>query len=204
MSLLWRKRSPKSNSKNLCAQSSGVASLDEKRVTQSKASRTVGREARPANFLSRLFAHGGGDARFASLFLEFLQLFLGLFEFFLFVGHLLFELSVFFVPRNRVAETIAGVGVEGGCPQAILAVGNVDFTRQHVDLVLLRLDFRLPLLPHFLLLSLGVVGRLFVGGGRVLVGRIGITGRLGVRIRSRRGGRRGRGFAIAGGCGSVR
>src|SRR5579862_881573 len=105
-----------------------------------------------------LLAHLGRHSGLAGLFLQIIQSFLGVVDGLLFLGNLLFVLGVFLVPCSRTAQAIAGVGIEGGGAQTILALGDIQFTRQQIDLALLIGNLLLPF----------VVGFLFVGGVRLL------------------------------------
>jgi len=87
-----------------------------------------------------LFPHRRGHTRFSGLFLHIVQLFLTVFELFLFACDLLLELGVFFVPGPRIAQAITRVRVERGRSKAVLAVQDVQFTREQIDLPLLILD----------------------------------------------------------------
>jgi hypothetical protein len=52
--------------------------------------------------------------------------------------------------HGGTAEAIAGVGVEGGSAQAILALSYIEFAREQIDLALLVGNFLLPLVVDFL------------------------------------------------------
>src|SRR5882672_6820616 len=107
------------------------------------------------------FAHGGGDAGFAGFFLHVIEFLFGVVDGFLFVGDLLFVVSVFLVPVGGVADAVAGVGVHGGGANLVFALEHVEFAGEKVDLVFLRGELCLPLF----------VGRLTFGFGSGRVGR---------------------------------
>src|SRR5450432_768269 len=129
-----------------------------------------------------LLAHGGGHAGFTGIFLQVFEFLPGVVESFLLGGDLFFVLCVLLVPGGGVAEAIAGVGVEGGGADLVFALQHVGFAGQQVNLVFLRGEPGLPVLPlglalHFIVGRFGVrrfgVGR-SVGG----VGRGGSAGRI--------------------------
>ena len=85
-----------------------------------------------------------GHSSLARLFLQIVQSLLGVIHCLLFLGNLLFVLGVFLVPCGRAAEAVAGVGIESGGAQAILALGHIQFTREQVNFALLIGNLLLP------------------------------------------------------------
>src|SRR5262245_40878706 len=129
---------------------------------------------------SGLFPDGRRDARFPSLFLHILEFLLGIVDGFLFSSDLFFALCVFLIPGSGVTETIARVSVKRRGAQAVLAIGDVKFAGEQIDLILLSVNFLLPVLIHLLLfyllicllafLDFGLCGSLTIGSLCTLAG----------------------------------
>ena len=96
----------------------------------------------------------GRYSRLARLFLQIVGGLLGIVEGLLLLCDLLFVLGVFLVPCSRVAQAVAGVGIECGGAQAILALGHIQFAREQVDLALLGGNLLLPFFVRLLRIEL--------------------------------------------------
>ena len=107
MKILCESGSGKSNSKNLCGTSLAIREACEEfrnhKCGAWQTKQNPGANTGILEILPRpLLAHRGRNAGAAGLFLQILELALGVVEFLLLVGHLIFELCVFLVPCHGI------------------------------------------------------------------------------------------------------